>query len=168
MTKKETKASTFILCPKCNKGIKDNSINCPICGHQFKPGEITAIKELDNKLNRGSGALIGCSIVLFIIIFCIATFFITYEDTSLPVVENKHLDDSVKQDLSWLMCKLQDPGSLEFIEWSQVLSTNDGSYSVRIKYRAKNSFGEYFVGEKVFFFDSKGHIIKDIEQEDVN
>ena len=53
---------------------------------------------------------------------------------------------------SYLEDRLKDPGSLEVIEWSPVklVSLKDGkAWAVKVKYRAKNSFGGYAVEEGV-------------------
>ena len=64
---------------------------------------------------------------------------------------------------AWLKANLNDPGSLEFIEWSPVQKTDDGGFMVRAKYRAKNSFGGYVVENRVFFLDSAGNVTHSID-----
>ena len=71
-----------------------------------------------------------------------------------PKPENSSWDAAVAPVVSWLKSNLKDPKSLEFIEWSPVTKINlDGEYywAVRVKYRAKNSFGGYVVEEIICY-----------------
>jgi len=79
--------------------------------------------------------------------------------SSEAIVKNSAWDGSVAQVKSWLNNNLKDPGSLEFIEWSPVQKNQDGGFLVRVKYRAKNSFGGYVIENKVFFLSSDGSVI---------
>ena len=74
------------------------------------------------------------------------------------LVENSAWDGSVYQVVEWLKNNLKDPDSLEFIEWSPVEKTVTGDFRVRVKYRAKNSFGGYMVENKIFVLDSSGSV----------
>lgn len=56
------------------------------------------------------------------------------------------------------MRNLKDPSSIEYIEWSNVNDEEDGSFSVRVKYRAKNSFGGYSIENKIFYLNSSGTV----------
>jgi hypothetical protein len=80
------------------------------------------------------------------------------QSASREVVKNSAWDGSVSQVESWLKENLKDPDSLKFVEWSPVSKTNDGGFTVRVKYRAKNSFGGYVVENKVFFLNSAGTV----------
>ena len=75
------------------------------------------------------------------------------------VVYNSEWDGSVRQVKSYLKNNLKDPGSYEGIEWSPVVKNGDGTFKVRHKYRAKNSFGGYVVEEQIFTLDSEGNVI---------
>jgi hypothetical protein len=68
-------------------------------------------------------------------------------------------DGSVWQVRSWLNNNAKDPESIEYITWYPLQKTNDGGFSVRVKYRAKNSFGGYVIEEKNFFLNSSGTVI---------
>ena len=78
-------------------------------------------------------------------------------------VKNSAWDGSVSQVKSWLKDNLKDPDSLDFIEWSTVSKTSTGGCMVRVKYRAKNSFGGYVVDNKVFFLSSGGTVLSSID-----
>ena len=102
------------------------------------------------------------------LIFCglLVVGAVIYEDLSSSQVKyssasvrNSDWDGSVAQVKSWLKSNVKDPSSLEFIDWSPVTETENG-YLVRVKYRAKNSFGAFVVEEKLFVLDSSGSIIK--------
>ena len=80
------------------------------------------------------------------------------ESVSVPVVSNSQWDGSVKQVKQWLNRNLKDPDSLQIIEWSPVYKSDD-VYYVRVKYRAKNSFGGYTVSNFIFTLDSHGTIV---------
>lgn len=72
-------------------------------------------------------------------------------------VENSSWDGSVYQVKEYLKRELKDPDSYESIEWTDVQNTDDG-YTVRHKYRAKNSFGGYVIENQTFFLDYGGNV----------
>ncbi len=74
-------------------------------------------------------------------------------------VENSSWDGSASQVKNWVTANVKDPDSLQFIEWSPVLPQANGEFMVRVKYRAKNSFGGYVVEEQLFFLSSSGNIL---------
>ena len=78
------------------------------------------------------------------------------------VVYNSSWDASVSQVVDYLNQTLLDPDSLEFIEWSPVVESNDG-YQVRTKYRAKNTFGGYVIKEQLFTLDKDGQVLSAID-----
>jgi len=84
------------------------------------------------------------------------------KSTSKQIVSNSGWDGSVYQVKSWLKSNLKDPSSLKFIEWSKVFRESNGEFSVRVKYRAKNSFGGYSVENKVFYLNSSGRVLRHI------
>ncbi len=67
-----------------------------------------------------------------------------------PAVSNSGWDGSVYQVERYLKRNLKDPGSFEAIEWSPVVKGADDSFTVRVKYRAKNSFGGYVIEQQIF------------------
>ncbi len=75
-----------------------------------------------------------------------------------PVVANSAWDGSVHQVERYLKQNLKDPGSFEAIEWSPVVKGANDSFMVRVKYRAKNSFGGYAIEQKVFRLDASGTV----------
>ncbi len=60
---------------------------------------------------------------------------------------------------------LKDPDSYESIEWSTVQKLDDGKFSVRHKYRAKNSFGGFSIENHIFTYDASGNILADTNLE---
>lgn len=78
----------------------------------------------------------------------------TSETTTDEIVSN----GSVVQVKLYLRKHLKEPKSYEEIEWGKVVKKDDGTYWVRHKYRAKNSFGGYVIEHKLFTLDSSGHV----------
>ena len=74
------------------------------------------------------------------------------------VVSNSGWDGSVHQVERYLKKNLKDPASFEAIEWSAVVPSGNG-FSVRVKYRAKNSFGGYAIENQIFQLDSRGEVV---------
>ena len=74
------------------------------------------------------------------------------------VVKNSSWDGSVWQVEHHLKRNLNDPDSFEAIEWSEVIDNGDG-FTVRCKYRAKNSFGGYVVEEQIFVMNRRGDVV---------
>lgn len=72
-------------------------------------------------------------------------------------VENSSIDGSVSQVKRYLKNNLKDPNSYESIEWSNVVETDNG-YTVRHKYRAKNSMGGYVIENQIFYLDFQGNV----------
>ena len=60
---------------------------------------------------------------------------------------------------NYLKNNLNDPNSYQPIEWSRIIETDKGVYSVRHRYRAKNAFNALIVCDQVFSIDSLGNII---------
>lgn len=75
-----------------------------------------------------------------------------------PVVSNSAWNGSVLQVEQYLKRHLKDPSSLEVIEWGNVVSGPGNDFMVRVKYRAKNSFGGYAIEQKVFRLDANGAV----------
>lgn len=73
-------------------------------------------------------------------------------------VENSPFDGSVRQVEKHLKSFLKDPDSFQAIQWFPVQKDLDG-YTVRVRYKAKNSFGGYVVEDKVFLLDRRGNVI---------
>lgn len=73
-------------------------------------------------------------------------------------VKNSPNDGSVWQVKEYLKRILKDPRSYESIEWGTVTKGN-GEYTVRHRYRAKNSFGGYTIEEHIFHLNMFGDVI---------
>ncbi|MEW6595673.1 MAG: zinc ribbon domain-containing protein [Thermodesulfobacteriota bacterium] len=149
----------LITCPECGKQISESAGNCPNCGYQLTAEVVAATKEKAQQEQKTSW--IGCLSILavFVVSFALVS---NCSDSSKPaapreVVENSAWDGSVAQVETWLRQNLKDPDSLEFIEWSRVVK-GKGGFMVRVKYRAKNSFGGYVVEQKLFTLDTTGAV----------
>ncbi|MBS0354048.1 MAG: hypothetical protein JSR83_09130 [Proteobacteria bacterium] len=73
-------------------------------------------------------------------------------------VVNSAFDGSVPQVERYLKKTLKDPDSFQAIEWGRVQKDAEG-YTVRVRYRAKNSFGTPVVNDEVFLLDRSGNVI---------
>ena len=74
------------------------------------------------------------------------------------VVYNSAWDGSVQQVEDYLKLHLKDPDSLDPIEWSPVIETEDG-FVVRVKYRANNSFGGKVIEHQLFKLSPGGTVL---------
>lgn len=111
-----------------------------------------------NLSNSSRTALIViCSLIGMFILVLIISLFNTESTTSINNSEpvNSSWNGSVYQVEGYLKNSLKDPDSYEGIEWSKVANNRDGTYKVRHKYRAKNSFGGYVIENKVFILDKE-------------
>jgi len=162
----------LITCPECKKKISDSAGNCPNCGFELTPDKIEEIKKKEEKSQKG--CRIGCLAVIAIIgiLYLVNSFSSSNSNsskkssrtsTSYEVVKNSEWDASVSQVKSWLKANLKDPSSIKYIEWSTVSKTDDGGFMVRVKYRAKNSFGGFVVENKVFIMNSSGTVLSNID-----
>ena len=78
-------------------------------------------------------------------------------------VKNSPWDSSVYQVKQWYKKNLKDPDSVQYIEWSPVIKMPNGSYAVRVKYRARNSFNGYVVQEDVCGLNALGNVISCVD-----
>lgn len=102
----------------------------------------------------------GCAIVIIIaIVIGIVFLFKMCSGGNGEVVYNNNWDHGVWQVRSYLRENLKDPQSYDGIEWSDVIKAENGTYMVRHKYRAKNSFGGYVVEEKIFVLSKDGEVM---------
>lgn len=69
-----------------------------------------------------------------------------------PKPENSAWDAAVAPVVAFLKANLKDPKSVEYVEWSPVtlMELDQFYWAVRVKYRAKNSFGGYVLEQKLF------------------
>ena len=98
---------------------------------------------------------------LFVVGMAVLVTFVPRDAKPQPAraaVENSQWDGSVGQVKEWLGVNLKDPSSVQYIEWDTVQRLGGGGYSVRVKYRAKNSFGAYAVETKIFFLGADGTV----------
>lgn len=75
---------------------------------------------------------------------------------NLDPVFNNPADGRVDQVEGYLKDNLNDPDSLQIIEWGNVVKTPAGSFVVRCKYRAKNAYGGYVVKNQLFSLNESG------------
>ena len=81
------------------------------------------------------------------------------DETPKEPVYNSSYDGSVRQVQDWLDANFNDPKSIERIEWSPVVKTDQGNYVVRYKFRARNEQGGVELHNKVFILGSTGAVI---------
>ncbi|EAU53567.1 hypothetical protein [Mariprofundus ferrooxydans] len=74
------------------------------------------------------------------------------------VVYNSSWDGSVSQIEDYLQRNLNDPSSLQIVEWSKVIKGGE-YFMVRVKYRAKNAFGAYIIQNQIFSLDKTGKVV---------
>lgn len=115
---------------------------------------------------RPTGIPIGIIASVAVILFFIVWIFYTDTGSSdktyrepIETVSNSAWNGGVYQVENYLKNTLKDPDSYEGIEWSNVIKNNDGTFVVRHKYRAKNSFGGYVVSNQMFMLDARGKVI---------
>lgn len=105
------------------------------------------------------GILILFTGVIVILIMIINTAF-----ENKGKVRNSPWDSSVHQVERYLKRNLKDPNSFEALSWSKVYDKNNNNsgyrYKVRVKYKAKNSFGGYVIENDIFFLDEKGNVVR--------
>lgn len=135
-----------------------------------------AKKELEaKKTKEGWFGCLGCLglIILIVVIFVILPATPSWRSPPInkkvsekkinkqkqETVSNSPWNASVWQVASYLKDNLKDPKSFEAIEWSTVAKHDNGNFSVRCKYRAKNSFGGYVIENQIFTLDPKGNVI---------
>lgn len=80
------------------------------------------------------------------------------------VIENNHLDGSVKQVRLYVKNNIRNSSSYESLDWSN-LKFNDEKrvYLVRHKYRYKNDFDQIQIEEKLFTIDTLGNVIYELD-----
>jgi len=164
---------TIYKCHQCDNRLLNKKVKkCPKCGSRIK---ITTASTQSSSPVDSVPPWLGVTVVVAAIVGAVVLLY-TWEGgpsnstsrrtsnapTSRAVVKNSGWDGSVSQVKSWLTSNLKDPGSLEFIEWSSVQKTNDGGFMVRVKYRAKNSFGGYVVENKIFYLNATGSVTNTI------
>jgi hypothetical protein len=109
--------------------------------------------------------LVGWSICLIIAIDLVTTYYAKYtlydqahtqEQSQQDIIYNSAWDGSVQQVNDWFDDNLNDPSSLQVVEWGQVIKSPEGNFMVRCKYRAKNAVGALMLNEDVFYFTENG------------
>ncbi len=66
-----------------------------------------------------------------------------------PKPQFSSYDGSFEEVKKYLADSLNDPRSVEYVEWSKVVMNEDG-WNIRAKYRAKNGFGALITKEQIF------------------
>ena len=85
------------------------------------------------------------------------------ENEPRPAVVNSPIDGSVHQVVTWLKHNVVDAESLEFYEWSDVVLTSEGRYSVTAEYGARSSSGAFRVERTVFILDADGTVLEALQ-----
>jgi hypothetical protein len=74
-----------------------------------------------------------------------------------PEVYNEY-DGSVRQVKEWFRANLDDPKSLDVVEWGKVVDTPEG-FIVRVKYRERNRLGGMALAQRLFVLDKGGKVL---------
>jgi len=164
----------LVSCPECKRMLSDAANYCPNCGFMFLPElpqefadeKIALIKKAAEPTAVDGAIGIGCTVIVVVVLIfmcgggrsCSGSG-ANSSSSSREVVYNSGYNGSVRQVKTWLKANAKDPGSLDFIEWSPVVKTDRGDFVVRVKYRAKNSFGGFVIANKQFYLDSRGNIV---------
>lgn len=164
-----------MICPSCqySRTPEDSAPehSCPQCGIVYakydpnKKRPIARPKITDKEMFELKAKVLLFGVLIAIIGY--AAFVMSEGKKSRPVtarepikaVSNSPYDGSVRQVEKFLKATLKDPDSLQVIEWSPVVERPGGGFSVRCKYRAKNSFGGYVVENRIFVMDSMGTVL---------
>lgn len=147
----------LLTCPYCGKYLQHNVAACPWC-HSVAPAG-----GWKKSYTPGELKLSGWALVIFVG-FMLWLFLVsgrqkptTAPAAPTPAVQNSPWDGSVYQVERFLDKNLKDPDSYQAIEWGNVVGTDTG-FIVRVKFRAKNSFGGYEVAHKLFSLDKSGAV----------
>lgn len=72
-------------------------------------------------------------------------------------VQQSPWDGSVRPVLDWFEENLLDPRSLQVIHWGKLTELEYGCVVV-VRFRSKNAFGGYVIGQKAFYISPEGYI----------
>ena len=159
-----------VRCVKCGKNTPAEVAYCVYCGEKhevFSGTPETSTNEAplqapagDRTRNMIIGVVAFVAVIVFVAVACGILMSGNHTPTEpQEIVFNSAWDGSVAQVKTWLENEyLKDPRSVEYIEWSPVFKFDTGRFQVRVKYRAKNSFGGYVVEEKLVRLDKNGEI----------
>lgn len=156
---KEIEDMQKVRCPYCNSRINRTANRCNTCDKEISSDQMEQISTKADKefVARTVGWAVLILIVFTIFVIRVCRYDDSSRDSSKETVENSSWDGSVAQVKEWMQANLKDPDSVQYIEWSTVQKSYDG-YRVRVKYRAKNSFGGYMVEQKIFKLDLLGNV----------
>lgn len=136
-------------CKKCGHEVKGGVNFCPNCGEKMP-----AVLQPKGK---NTGSAFGCLMTIVIFFGLITMCSVIPTKPTKTKVENSGWDGSVYQVESYIKKNAKDPSSVEFMEWSPLVK-NGESQMVRVKYRAKNSFGAYVINNETYTIDSNGNV----------
>lgn len=160
------------ICPYCgiNLTISETVNRCPElvcnnCNNQFKNPN-SKLKEKGVKSVQSDDLKLPSNIKnwIFGALGLLVIYFFATDTTSKLKVKNSPWDSSVHQVESYIKNHLKDPDSFEAISWTNVYdlkhSDNGYRYKVRVRYRAKNSFGGYVIENELFYLNENGNVVK--------
>ncbi len=152
--RKNIKTKT-VKCPECKKTASISASVCQNCSLPFSEEilEKAVLSEKNAIILKTSFFLVFIGLIGFIYVHSM------FYEQDRASVYNSPADGSVQQVRDYLRDNLKDPRSVEYIEWSRVMPTDNG-YLVSVKYRAKNSFGGYVVEQNTFILDKTGRVIR--------
>lgn len=139
-----------------------------------KISDKTWADQIENSIRLGSLSLFilfGCGASIMTLSSQVATSpqSEATNDRQDPVY-NSPWDGSVFGVKYFLKENLNDPDSLDFVEWTKVIPQYDppNTYRVAVKYRARNAFGGYVLKNQLFYLSSESRVYKVEDVEDLN
>lgn len=168
-------------CPKCHyarqPGDSESESECPKCGVIYekakparppkRPAEIMMARRkaeeeasrFQTDLWKAGFVILGLGLFVYSSISMRGTPVAPSATPSVPMetVFNSAYDGSVIQVERYLKRTLKDPGSFQAIQWYPVQKDLEG-FTVRVRYRAKNSFGALVIEDGVFLLDRQGRV----------
>lgn len=160
-------------CPKCGYTRRNTETapdyECPKCGVVYAKaaGVKTPAGPLKKRSKHVSPWMVGFAVVGLVgFIYAAANIDGTrptqraaQREAAREPVYNSGWDGSVRQVERFLKDTLKDPSSFQAVQWYPVQKDADG-YVVRVRYRARNSFGALVLEDRVFLLDRAGNLVR--------
>jgi DNA-directed RNA polymerase subunit RPC12/RpoP len=164
-----------VPCPYCKKRIDYRSQSCVHCGAELSADDIAKSQKTAGK-RFGVIAVIVIALLIYGLIAgnkedkrkaadpkpkAVAAAEKSTEDKAIKLpVQNSPWDGSVWQVKAWMKENLDDPKSIEYVDWSPLSKSGKGNWMVRTKFRAKNRLGALVLSNWVFYLDEDGKVLE--------